>query len=164
MPSSFMELNWLAKSDKDILLPPVILSSEYPYGGYYLSPVKRECLIDDRYYPQDRGIIVINDDYFSDCIESVLAHEWRHLWQTHQGWPLYDSQWNLDDSVPYRKKIIRYFTEDYAEMDALLFEIKKAPCDTALEWYEWILKDSKAMCKRARGRHGVDEGYIKREG
>lgn len=140
--NSFLELNWLARHDKDILLPLILISSEYACGGYYLSPKKQECLIDDRYYPQDRGVIVVNNNEFKDSPESIVAHEWRHLWQTYQGWPKeVDTSWfNLDELLSYKQKIIEYFNRSFTEMDALLFELKKAPCDAVLMWYEWLVK------------------------
>ena len=137
--SSYLELNWLAKADKYILLPPVIFA-DIKEGGFFHFPEKEEVLIDDKYYPADRGLIVINYTYF-DRIEAALAHEWRHLWQYYQrGKPKFVSQWNLKPPSFYREQIINFYISDPAEYDALLFELKKAPSDIALEWYEWIIK------------------------
>lgn len=139
---SFLELNWLAKSDKDILLPLVLSSNEDgTAGGYYMNPTKGETLINDKYYPLDRGIIVINDVDYHECPEAVIAHEWRHIWQTHQGWPMDGMGWfDLDVSMTHKQKIIEYFTNSQRELDALFYEIKKAPFSEALEMYEWIVK------------------------
>jgi len=139
MKSSCLELNWLAKADKYILLPPVVFA-DILEGGYFLFPKKEEVLIDDKYYPADRGLIIISE-INSEKIEATIAHEWRHLWQYYQwGKPEMKSQWNEESSRSYRKSVIDFFTSDPSEYDALLFELKKAPDDLAREWYEWIIK------------------------
>ena len=120
-------------------MPPVIFA-DIAYGGYFHFPRKKEVLIGNEYYPADRGLIVISELY-SERIESSIAHEWRHLWQYYQeGKPEYISQWNLKSPLSYEKQIINHFIFDYREYDALLFQLKKAPDDLALEWHEWIIK------------------------
>ena len=137
--SSYLELNWLAKADKHILLPPVIFT-DIKEGGFLHFPEKKEVLIGNKYYPADRGLIVVNCTY-PDMIESVLAHEWRHLWQYYQwGKPASVAQWNSSSPLTYKEQIVKYFTTDSKEYDALLFELEKVPNDTVLEWYEWIIK------------------------
>ena len=137
--SSYLELNWLAKADKYILLPPVIFA-DIPSGGFFRFPDKKEVLVGDKYYPADRGLIVISETY-SELIESSIAHEWRHLWQYYQhGRPRSTTQWNLESPLSYKKQIIDFFMSDPQEYDALLFGLEKAPDDTALEWHEWITK------------------------
>ena len=137
--SSYLELHWLAKADKYILMPPVIFA-DIAYGGYFHIPQKKEVLIGNEYYPADRGLIVISETH-SEHIESSIAHEWRHLWQYYQrGKPKFVSQWNLKSPLSYKKQIINFFASDPSEYDALLFQLKKAPDDVARQWYEWIIK------------------------
>ena len=137
--SSYLELNWLARADKYILLPPVIFA-DIPSGGFFHFPRKIEVLIDDKYYPADRGLIVISEIH-SEHIEASIAHEWRHLWQYYQrGEHILKSQWNLESPLSYKEQIIGFFLSDPFEYDALLFQLKKAPDDVARQWYEWIIK------------------------
>ena len=137
--SPYLELNWLAKSDKYILLPPVVFA-DIPYGGYFCPPEKKEVLLADKYYPLDRGLIVISEIH-SEHIESSIAHEWRHLWQRYQyGRRTSVAKWNLKSPLSYKKQIIKFFSTDLLEYDALLFQLKKAPDDVAKQWYEWIVK------------------------
>ena len=134
--NNYIELNWLRKSDKDITLPLVILA-EGGYSGYYLHPYKNEELINNRFYPSDKGIIVLNPE---DANASTLAHEWRHHWQFWNGWENDSTIFNYNKDR--RKEIIRFFTESKSEMDALLFELDKYPNEYILEWYEWLNKDT----------------------
>ncbi|KKL67955.1 hypothetical protein LCGC14_2129810 [marine sediment metagenome] len=140
---SFLELNWLAKSDKDIPLPPVLSSNEEgTAGGYYIPPKKGETLINGLHYPLDKGMIVINDSAYHECPEAVIAHEWRHIWQIYQGWPNTKGiDWfDLDESTPFRQRIVEYFTSNPRELDALFYEIKMTNCIHAQQMYEWIVK------------------------
>ncbi len=72
----------------------------------------------------------------------VIAHEWRHLWQhtngllSEKGSTVYD--WSNHNT--YKKNIIKYFTTQPWEMDALLFELEHGPADLTLEWNEWLVK------------------------
>lgn len=137
--NSFSELHWLAKADKYILLPPVIFA-DILEGGYFRFPEKKEVLIEDKYYPADRGLIVINSTYPENEIQAGLAHEWRHLWQYYQwGEPELGPQWDSKSPLSYREQIVDYFISNPSEYDALLFELKKAPSDLSQKWYEWIL-------------------------
>lgn len=137
--SSYLELNWLAKSDKYILLPPVIFTN-IPYGGYFHFPERKEILVGSEYYPADRGLIVISEIH-SEHIESSIAHEWRHLWQYYQrGEPKLKATWNLKSPLSYKEQIVNFFISDSFEYDALLFQLKKAPDDVARQWYEWMIK------------------------
>ena len=137
--SSYLELHWLAKADKYILMPPVIFA-DIAYGGFFHFPRKKEVLIGNEYYPADRGLIVISEIY-SEHIESSIAHEWRHLWQYYQrGEHILKSKWNLESPLSYKEQIIGFFLSDSFEYDALLFQLKKAPDDVARQWYEWIIK------------------------
>lgn len=137
--SSYLELNWLAKADKDILLP-IVVFADIQYEGYLCKPEKKEVLIDGRYYSLNRGIIVMNDMQNDDDIPATLAHEWRHLWQFYNSFVYDGKDWNTNDKISYRKRIIEFFTTSYHEYDALLFELNKSPYDLNREWHEWIIK------------------------
>ncbi len=136
--SSYLELNWLAKSDKDILLPPVIFA-DIPYSGCLYFPEKKEILLSDKYYPLDKGLILIKEASPGDEIEAAIAHEWRHVWQYYQGDKL-NIEWENKPSLSHQEQIIDFFISNPAEYDAFLFELKKSPCDSNKEWYEWIIK------------------------
>lgn len=138
MSPTSLELRWLARSDKYILLPQLVFA-DIDYGGRFYYPRREELLINDKYYPMGRGVIIISDAYPEE-IESSIAHEWRHLWQFYQGWSYWYAEWDLKSKESYRNKIIRFFKSDPLEMDALLFQLKKAPNDTGREWHEWIIR------------------------
>lgn len=129
-----LELNWLRK-DKDISLPSITIE-QCGFSGMYFSPQKDEHLINNTYYPLDKGLIVLNID---DADGGTIAHEWRHHWQFWNGWK-YDSI-EFDYTREYRKEIIKYFTNSNSEIDAFLFELNKYPNEYILEWYEWLNKD-----------------------
>ena len=131
-----IELNWLSKSDRNILLPQIIFT-KIPACGLFLEPQKGELLIGNKYYLMDRGIIEINPDY---SIPAAIAHEWRHLWQFYNKKSnSVGSVWNPNSPLPYREHIRNFFNQDPSEYDALLFELSKYPTDTTREWYEWII-------------------------
>ena len=139
MSNRFIELNWLARSDKDILLPEVVFDNDMEAGGFCMYPRKEEILLGEKYYPRDRGIIVVHSDYPGQA--STLAHEWRHLWQVYNyGEPGECSWWDTESHLSYKQQIINFFKSDTREMDALLFERQKAFCEVVEEWYEWIIK------------------------
>ena len=144
MSNRFIELNWLARSDKDILLPEVVFVDDMDMdcSGFCMYPRKEEILIDGRYYSRSRGVIVIKSD--DPCIDSTLAHEWRHLWQVYHYGEREDgyAMWGSESHLSYKQQIVNYFKSDVIEMDALLFERKKASCEIIDEWYEWIIKEA----------------------
>jgi len=136
--NSFLELNWLAKSDKDILLPIVLFIDNYHAAGEFFSPDPgNEEIIYDA-YPLDRGIIIVNTN---EAISATLAHEWRHAWQHHRGIEYDGVGLNKYASLSYEQQIIKYFKSSRCEMDALLFEVKKSPDEYNLEWHEWVIKN-----------------------
>lgn len=127
-----LELNWLPNSLlKGISLPKIVISDTEGYSGaYYLKGCPYE---EFGYNNLKHGIIEISTcgDYLS-----TLIHEWRHHWQRENGWNLGGFDWN--SGVSYKKSIIKYFTTLPHEMDALKFEIKYAPSDLNLSWWDWI--------------------------
>lgn len=68
-----LELNWL-RADKDIPIPLIIFDDVFA-GGYYCSPEKDEEYINGKYYPLDKGILVINNKYTDDFVINAIAHE-----------------------------------------------------------------------------------------
>ena len=140
MTSSFIELNWLARHDKYILLPVVVFGESKDYGGCWLRPQKGEYLIGGKHYPLDRGLIEVTYHDSDAGIAAVMAHEWRHLWQLYNYGEHKTAKFNHAESISYKERIIDYFVSNIFEWDALLFELKKSPYDPYLEWYEWIIK------------------------
>jgi hypothetical protein len=128
-----LELNWLARHDKELPLPEIVFSpnnedaSGRRVGGCYYLPAKREFLFGDVYVPLDHGVILVGCES-PETIAGTIAHEWRHHWQTHRGIKL-ASQYNAEDFASwdtYGKAIRRYFRNQSHEMDALLYQHKKA--------------------------------------
>ena len=126
-----LELNWLPNSLlKSIPTPEIYTVSTADYGGCYYH-------ICEEY---KRGRIILTEDYFNP---GTIAHEWRHCWQENNG-SIGSSDWGQHASdKSYKEAIVSYFTEQPHEMDALLFELKYAPNDGNLQWWEWIINDSK---------------------
>lgn len=131
-----LELNWL-RTEKDILMPSIVFEDIF-VGGCYCSPKEDEAYINGKYYPLDNGILVISENYTDDFVINAIAHEWRHHWQWWHG--IEDDYKGLNQNLPYKKMIVKYFSESSTEMDALLFSNKMYPCDDTLEWYEWLVK------------------------
>jgi hypothetical protein len=141
----WIELNWLRKGHKEIDLPEVIyISPKIGYSAAYYRPVKEEIFIEGRYYNREKGIIVLVDNRREEDkgFASSIAHEWRHHWQFHKGFLLplsakrpYDPEKAAEN---YKREIIQFFKQNSDEMDALLFSVRKVPCDYELEWIEWI--------------------------
>ena len=128
-----LELNWLPNSMlKNIPTPEIYMVDDANYGGCYYH-------ISSKY---KRGRIIIVD--IAETIASTIAHEWRHCWQNHNNnLPEQGSSWEQHSKgKTYKKAIISYFKDQPFEMDALLFELKHAPNEYNLQWYEWILNDN----------------------
>ena len=140
VPTNYLELNWLAKKNKDISLPFVMFDN-LPYGGFYCAPERGEILINEKYYPLDKGLIGIDIGEEDNFVINTIAHEWRHHWQVMNGWELDSIGWNFDNDKPYEQKIIKYFRSSRSEMDALRYSNKILPCDTTLQWYDWLLQN-----------------------
>jgi hypothetical protein len=121
-----LELNWLRGHDKSLVIPEVVITERDDVGGRYLSPQKGEMFIGGKYYPLDFGLIEISDMWNDFEHQSALAHEWRHHWQlfNHGNW-IYRASWaQLISTNDYDTSIVRYFTLNEHEMDALRFEYK----------------------------------------
>ena len=138
-------LRTIARPDKQIILPPVIITEQAQAGGWYVEPERAQILIDGRCYPLNRGLIAISSSAEVD-LDNVLAHEYRHHWQVMNGWQLDSVGWNAP-GLSYKQKIIRYFSRSKSEMDALLFSLPYATEDQALEWQEWLIKEKELKGK-----------------
>jgi hypothetical protein len=82
-----------------------------------------------------RYIPIIEIDTNSDAA-ATLAHEYRHHWQTYKFGKLNTPQWS--NKGDYKTSIVNYFKSCPYEMDALIYEIKMAPTDYNLLWWEWL--------------------------
>lgn len=137
--SSVLDLRWLARYDKAIPLPRLAYEPLDDAQGYFYSPQRDVVALNGREYDLARGLIVV--DPVSADIGSTLAHEWRHLWQFHRGDQGRSVSWDVcEQGRSYRDAIVEFFRRTPAELDALLFEVRHAPNDSNLEWYEWIIK------------------------
>lgn len=135
-----IDLHWLSKKEKDITLPNLVYENiGYGCGGsYYSSTHNDEVYLNGKYYDCSNGLILVNtyNDYSDkNEIENVLAHEWRHHCQYLRNiyTDPYDSSmfdWNDD----YWNSIIKFFSTNKTEVDALLFAEKYAPSDCTTEW------------------------------
>ena len=134
-----LELNWLSRSEKSLILPVVVFTEKVTsYGGMYHTPRKGEVLIQEKYYPLDKGLIEIST-HFNDDANSI-AHEFRHHWQFLNGWKLQDGiPWDFSFSPEnYERNIKLYFTSSKSEMDAFLFQCKMTKSYTNDYWKSLI--------------------------
>jgi hypothetical protein len=143
----FSELNWIAKKEKGVMLPLIIFES-IDAGGYYYNPEKNEIMLNEKYYPLDKGLIVI-DISSPEEILNTIAHEWRHHIQFMNGIEMEAMEWD-NDKEDYKQNIIDYFTQSRTEMDALLFSNKHAPTECSIEWQQWIFKNNNRFIRYAR--------------
>jgi hypothetical protein len=130
-----IEINWLRRFDRSLVVPEIVFHLGVAHNGvgecsgFYAHPGKYELLIDGRYVDAHFGIIVVGLDKRID-IPGVLAHEWRHHWQLHNGFEWDHLKW--DASRGWEAGIRKYFRSSRSEMDALTFERKVAPGLTQL--------------------------------
>lgn len=138
-----LELNWVRKEDKSLLMPQVVFSRCNLYGGRYYPPEEDETLIEDQFYPLNKGIIEISTLHPED-IENTIAHEWRHHWQQCHGWEYDGIGWDIlpeDSDDKYYEAVVDYFTQSYSEFDALCFESERCGYDGYKQyWWELITK------------------------
>ena len=152
-------LRTIARPDKSIILPPVVITENDTAGGWYVEPEKAEIVIDGRYYPLDRGLIAISSA--QESMDNTLAHEYRHHWQYMNGFALDSIGWNI--SGTYKEKIIKYFTKSRSEMDAFLFAMAYEAGDSILEWQEWLIKERERLSlgRRAANITAQAEAYLR---
>lgn len=135
-----LELRWLARHDKDILLPEIVFAPDMDKiarnrcAGCYWKPEHSEYLIGESFVPFDRGVIAIGTED-PELIPGIIAHEWRHHWQFHRGLlPSKVAAWKF--STDYDTTIRRFFRERPHEMDALKYQLKHAP-----DWHSQNMLD-----------------------
>lgn len=135
VPSLFF--SGLPVSDrKGVGTPRVVIGDTDDYGGFYIEPFDGQYLIDGKHIDADRGIIYISTSAGKEA--STVVHEYRHhIQRTAFGCEFKDCPWVLGND--YKESIIAYFKGSPTEMDAMLYEVKHEPCDTNLQWYEWLL-------------------------
>lgn len=127
-------MNCVAKHDKSLLFPLVVLSSTNEVGGGYFEPGKYEVEIDGVFHDAWKGIIHVSSSW-PDSIGSTIFHEWRHHWQRFNWGPFPFWPWSPSDD--YEQSIRDYFKVRH-ELDALLFEYKFARNDTNDYWMDLI--------------------------
>lgn len=123
---SSLHLNWVSRKSKQTITPKVAyIEGHEEYGGFYVEPSYYPYIYEGIEIPCEKGIIFAVDD---DTCRATIAHEWRHHWQKLNGWDLNYSKYNYVFSDPdiYDREIIRFFTDNDFEMDALMFEYTHA--------------------------------------
>ena len=143
-----LEVNWLRRFDKSLVIPQVvycqkpILPNGGECGGFYLQPGKYEVLIDGQSVDAAFGILVVSANGKDDG-RSVIAHEWRHHWQLHNGIAFDHKPFS---QKPYEDAIRDFFRHSKSEMDALQFEAAVAPSDLNDYWMHltWQAAPSKS--------------------
>lgn len=117
-------------------------------------------IVDNKELPEDAeglyvdGVIFLRDNW--DI--STLIHEWRHHWQAENAPFLFTSDSNSHqllhnlawDYENYWSSIVTYFLSSRAELDALIFECKFAPCDTNLWQLEHVIHELEKMQKTSQ--------------
>jgi hypothetical protein len=120
-----LEINWLPNSFlKGLDSVKIDLVSEALGSGAY-------------YHGQN--LITITEDGDSIYTASTIAHEMRHHWQhTKFGSPKNYVTWKSLSPFSYEVAIVKFFTSNPIEMDALLFEYKIARTDLNTYWMDLI--------------------------
>lgn len=142
--------NWIRKkSDKSMLMPEIMYFRFNDAGGKYYYP-KKDCEMYDMYgkpHSMKRGVIALNPKYPA-IEEQIIAHEWRHHMQYHNGVDFSKTSSNINiqlfNKLPYEKALWKYFSDDQIELDAIRFQYKYSSVDD--EWEEILyslIKDFK---------------------
>lgn len=133
MPLASLELNWIRREDKTLPLPRVVFHPLDGMGGFYHFPEPAEVLIGETHYDATKGLIVVSTE--TEHPASIIAHEWRHHWQTFHGWTYDGIDWpEVETDDEYWPNVARYFAASKSELDALLFEHRKAPDWISERW------------------------------
>jgi len=127
-------LRHMARPDKQIILPPVIVVESFHMGGMYCAPEKKEIMLQGKHYSLVKGLIVLVCIPGGD-LDASLAHEYRHHWQIMNGWKFDGREYN-NPNQSYKQNIIRYFLSSRSEMDAHLFSLPYIRKDYPLQWQE----------------------------
>jgi hypothetical protein len=135
MSRASIELNWLSRRDKQIPLPALVFGSLNGPQGVCYAPWWGEVEVDGVLHGTDKGLIVIDPDE-ATSVAATLAHEWRHHWQTMNGWKIAGSNHDFSDPDTYWGNIRDFFRSQPWEMDALRFELAMAPCEMAKQFMD----------------------------
>jgi hypothetical protein len=130
MALASLELNWLSRRDKQLILPDIVFHDFSECQGCYCQPHWYGKAVDGIEVKSRNGTIIVNPRT-SSSIAATMAHEWRHHWQYHRG-VLGASRW-IPTAAGYWADIVQYFQIPH-ERDALEFECRVAPEDLNLEF------------------------------
>lgn len=143
MNARSLELNWLRRHDRSLVVPEVLFlpqpetNTGKSCGGFYAKPENQEWFIGGQFVDGRFGVIVIGTDD-PELIPGAIAHEWRHHWQLFNGMPL-DSARQYEGCFAgrtYEAGIKNYFTHFKSERDALIFQSRVADDWCADYWRE----------------------------
>jgi hypothetical protein len=146
---SSLELRWL-KPPKSLRLPLIVVCPSPDYWGLQHRVEKGEVLIGSTYYALDRGILQLNPDAPMDFV-AIMVHEFRHHWQSQNGWK-YDGIATSPLEEKFRRKGIvypaweascEYFNQSKSEKDALYYQHKHRPDMFSEMITDWIKKRSR---------------------
>lgn len=126
---------WLQRLEKWLPQPLVVTVIGSAVGGQYWCP-GRPVQLGDHVVRGDRGVLVLDEEHSVE--PSVLAHEWRHHWQWHRGWRFDHTPWHRVAGPDYRHRIVTFFQSSRTERDALRFELRQAPSEASLTWWDWM--------------------------
>jgi len=135
-----LELNWIRKEDKSLVMPLIIFSNTEDYSGKYFDIDRNtELLVDGTLYSLNKGAICISMHHNKTDrdIASVIAHEWRHHYQLCHGIE-YDST-DYKNCEFFEEKLIVWISSK-AEMDAWKFQCKWYKPSYFDKWDEIIRK------------------------
>jgi hypothetical protein len=133
-----LELRWIGKQAKDIILPPILfIPRTIGCGAYFCIPRDSERLINGRYYDLSKGLIVVGEHNNSNETSNTIAHEWRHCWQFFNVKNAFKTVQKFNYKISYEKAIIEFFKSP-KELDALLFSHKFAPSPVSDDWIRII--------------------------
>jgi hypothetical protein len=151
-----LETRWL-HAEKWLPLPAIVIASQVYLDtlnceGMWCPPNESiEYVVEGRCYEASQGLIILADN----ACDGTLAHEFRHHWQYWRGFPP-DTSAGIDPTLPRKEAIVQYFSNSRTEMDALLYEARKAPKhNSAVEWIEWI-REARKHEPRTGIRIGAD--------
>ena len=161
MQSEILMLRTIARPDKQISLPPVVVVESFHMGGMYCAPTNREILLEGRYHSLVEGLILLVAVPGGD-LDANLAHEYRHHWQWMNGWK-FDGVEYSDSKQSYKRNVIRYFMGSRSEMDAHLFSLPYIRKDYPLQWQEWLIKERERLSlgRRAANITAQAEAYLR---
>jgi hypothetical protein len=131
-----LETRWL-HAEKWLPAPTIVIVSRKFANNAEAAwqPPQAEVFLEGRYYEARNGLIVLADN----ACDGALAHEFRHHWQYWHGWKYDGNGAGMNLVLPYKQAIVEFFHGSRSEVDALLYEVQKAPRhNRAVEWLEWL--------------------------